>query len=62
MLGQLQWKSRLTYRRARRNYPVKTGLQNSGTDTKADTCEALVSVLFQAMPDKIQWNCLKISR
>ena len=40
----------------------KSGLPNSGTDTKADTCEALVSVSFQAMPDKIQWNCLKISR
>ena len=53
MLGQLQWKSRLTYRRARRNYPVKTGLQNSGTDTKADTCEALVSESFPTVPGNI---------
>ena len=53
MLEQLQWKSRLTYRRARRNYPVKTGLQNSGTDTKADTCEALVSVSFPGVPGNI---------
>ena len=49
MLGQSQWKSRLTYRRARRNYPIKTGLQNSDTDTKADTCEALVSVPLPAV-------------
>ena len=53
MLGQLQWKIRLAYRRARRYYPVKTGLQNSDTDTKADTCEALVSVSFPVVPGNI---------
>ena len=43
-------------------YPVKTGFQNSDTDTKADTCEALVSVPLPAVPGNIRISCLNISR
>ena len=62
MLGQLQWKSHISYLLACREYPVKTGFHDSDTDTKADICEALVSVPLPAVPGNNSISCLNVSR